>query len=460
MSYEVSQLRGAVRGAVITPADDSYDKVRAVWNGMIDRRPAIIVRCADPSDVAAAIRFAADNGLPLAVRGGGHNVSGNAIVDDGLVVDLSGMREVHVDAERRRVRAAGGATIGDVDAATQRAGLAVPLGLVSETGIAGLTLGGGVGWLRRAYGLACDNLLAAEVVTATGEIVRASEDENPNLLWALRGGGGNFGVVTSFEYCAYPIGPDVHLTLVFHPWRDAPRAMRHYRDWAPSTPDEVSALGVLWHAPPIDEIPAEYHHEPVFAFAAMHLGEPADGERELAPLREFGDPIANLSGTMPYLEVQQLFDEDYPAHELRYYWKSLYFDRLDDTTLDELAELNAASPSPHSNIDLWQLGGAMSRVGADETAFGDRSASFMIGIEANWENAADDDANIAWARRVFDTLQPRSTGTEYLNFPGFYENGSDGVRRAFGANYERLAKLKKEYDPTNLFRLNQNIEPA
>jgi FAD/FMN-containing dehydrogenase len=455
----IADLLAILDGDVIQPGDSGYDDIRAVWNGVIDRRPALIAQCASVADVAAAVSFGRDQGLPVAVRGGGHNVAGNSVCDDGLVIDLSRMRDVRVDAERHRVHAGGGATIGDVDRAAQETGLAVPLGLVSKTGIAGLTLGGGVGWLRRAYGMASDNLVAAELVTASGEVKRTSTDENPDLLWALRGGGGNFGVVTSFEYRAHPVGPEVYFTLVFHPWSAATEALRFFHAWAAEAPDEVSAFGIVWHCPELDEVPAEYHHQPVVAFAAMHAGRPADGRRTLAPLREFGDPIADLSDTMPYLDVQQLFDEDYPDG-MRYYWKSLYLTDLDDAAIAALIELNVTSPSPHSTLDLWQLGGAMARVAADETAFGDRSAPYMLGIEANWENPADDEANIAWARAVFETMRPYSTGAVYFNFPGFYEDPDDTTRTTFGPNYDRLARLKKEHDPANLFRLNQNIKPA
>lgn len=443
-------LRVQVHGDVVQPGDPGYDDARAVWNGMIDRRPAVIVRCSDADDVIAALAYARDHAIPLAVRGGGHNVAGSAVCDGGLVVDLSPMRDVEVDAARRRVRAQGGATIGDVDRATQEHGLAVPLGLVSETGIAGLTLGGGLGWLRRSYGMSCDNLVGADVVTAAGERLHTSETENPDLLWALRGGGGGLGVVTSFEFRAYPVGPEVSFALVFHPWKDAAAALRNYREWSGTVSDDVSSFAIVWHAPAIDEIPAEYHHQPVVVYAAAHSGDPADARADLALLRDFGEPIADLSDVMPYLEVQKLFDEDYPAHEMRYYWKSLYLTGLDDQALELLIELNEASPSPHSTLDIWQLGGAFGRVGAEETAFGDRSAPFLLGIEGNWEDAADDEVNIAWARKVHEAMSRFSTGAEYLNFPGFYEDGERTLRTTFGANYGRLAALKKEYDPTGI----------
>ncbi|NED98249.1 FAD-binding oxidoreductase [Phytoactinopolyspora alkaliphila] len=443
-----------LRGDLIRPGDAEYDDARAVWNGMIDRLPAAIARCAGTDDVLATVAYARDNALPLTVRGGGHNVSGSAVSDDGVVIDLSRMDAVHVDAARRRVVAGGGATIGDVDRVAQEFGLAVPLGLVSKTGIAGLTLGGGLGWLRRAYGASCDNLVAADVVTATGERLHASETENPELLWGLRGGGGGLGVVTSFEFRAYPVPPQVSFALVFHPWHDAKAALQHYREWADTAPDDVSSFAILWHAPAIDEIPGEYHHQPVVVYAAVHCGDRAEARSDLSPLRDFGNPIADLSDAVPYAEVQQLFDEDYPAHIMRYYWKSLYLTGLDDAALETMRSLNEISPSPHSTLDVWQLGGAFCRVAPDESAFGDRSAPFLLGIEANWEDPADDEANIAWARRVHEAMSRFSTGAEYLNFPGFFEDGEQSLlRKSVGANYARLSDLKGKYDPQGLFAL-------
>ncbi|NEE01827.1 FAD-binding oxidoreductase [Phytoactinopolyspora halotolerans] len=444
-------------GQVITPDDAGYDDARAVWNGMIDRRPAVIARCTDADDVAAALAHARAHRLPVSVRGGGHNVSGTAVRDGSLVVDLSPMRTVDVDPDRRRVRADGGALLGEVDRATQEHGLAVPFGVYSETGLAGLTLGGGLGWLRRAYGASCDNLVAADLVTASGERVRASETENPGLLWGLRGGGGGLGVVTSFEFRAYPVGPDVTLALVFHPWTDAAAAMRNYHEWSQNAPDDVSSFAIVWHAPAIDDIPAQYHHQPVVTYAAVHSGDPAQAQADLAPLRDFGSPIADLTDVMPYVDAQKLFDEDYPAHVMRYYWTSLYLTGMDDEVIDALRELNEACPSPHSTLDVWQLGGAFSRVGADETALGDRSAPYLLGVEANWEDDADDEANIAWARKVRDTMERFSTGAEYLNFPGFYEAGERTLRRMFGSNYERLAALRRAYDPDGLFSSEGHI---
>jgi FAD/FMN-containing dehydrogenase len=455
----LDRLRSRVAGQVVTPQDPEFDRERAVWNGMIDRHPGAIVRCAGVDDVVTTIGTARDHGLLLAVRGGGHNVSGNAVCDGGLVLDLSAMRQVEVDPATRTVRAAGGATIGDVDRATQPHGLAVPLGVVSETGIAGLTLSGGLGWLRRRFGTSADNLVAAEVVTADGRVLHTSAEEEPELFWALRGGGGNLGVVTSFEFRAHPVGPEVTFGLIFHAGDDAPEALAAFHRWAADAPDGVSTLSVLWHLPALEELPAAHHGRPGLTIAALHPG-PADvAERELASLRAIGRPLADLTSTTSYLEAQSFFDEDYPAHELRYYWKSRYLTGLDDDAIRRLVDLNERAPSHHSTLDLWQIGGAMARVPADATAFGDRSAPYLLGIEANWEDAADDEANLAWAREAYATMDPHASDRQYLNFPGFHEEGERAMRATFGANYDRLVEAKTTYDPTNLFRLNANIRP-
>ncbi len=452
-------LRSSLRGKLIGPADADYDEARAVWNGMIDKRPALIARCAGVADVVAAVSFARDHQLPLAVRAGGHNVSGVAVCDHGLVVDLSAMRSVRVDQTTRTVRAEGGVTIGELDRETQLFGLAVPMGVVTETGIAGLTLGGGLGWLRRKYGLSCDNLVSVDVVTADGRVVTATADREAELFWGVQGGGGNFGVVTSFEFRAHPVGPDVFFAFVVHAGTDAAAAVRDYGQWAASAPDEISSFAILWHAPALDEIPAAHHGKPIVVYLAMHCGDPAAGAAALRSLRDIGNPIADLSDTMPYLDVQKFFDEDYPAHTMRYYWKSQYFRELDEQAIDAMVALNEASPSPHSTIDLWQLGGAMARRSPGDSAFGDRSAALMVGIESNWEDPADDDQAVQWGRRVHQALQPYATGAQYTNFPGFYEDNDRTVRDTFGPNLDRLVALKQRYDPTNLFRLNQNIGP-
>jgi FAD/FMN-containing dehydrogenase len=454
----VREFEGRLAGSLLLPGHAGYDEGRSVWNGMIDHRPACIVRCAGRNDVITTVNFARNNGLLVSVRGGGHNVAGNAVCDGGLVIDLSEMKGVVVDSANQTIRAEGGATIGDLDRATQAYGLAVPMGVVTETGIAGLTLGGGLGWLRRKYGLSSDNLISADVVTADGRYLKASEEEHPDLFWGLRGGGGNFGIVTSFEFQAYPVGPDVFVAFVIHPYENAKAVLQSYREWAATAPDEISSFGILWHAPEMEEIPAGYHHQPIVVLLAMYSDDPADGERALGPLRDMGQPVVDLSGVMPYLEFQQFFDEDYPAGEMHYYWKSAYLNGLSDEVIDRLIDINQNSPSPHSTLDIWQLGGAMSRIDAMESAFGDRSAPFLLGIEANWEDPAADAANIAWARQAYSLMEPYSTGAEYLNFPGLYEESDQMVRNSFGKNYARLVELKNKYDPTNFFQLNQNIK--
>jgi FAD/FMN-containing dehydrogenase len=455
-------------GDLIRRGEAGYDEARRVWNGMIDRHPALIARCASTDDVVRTVDLARTHDIVMSVRGGGHNAAGGAVCDDGIVIDLSAMQRIDVDADNATVRADGGVTIGVLDAATQRHGLAVPLGVVTETGIAGLTLGGGYGWLRRKYGLSCDNLIAAEVVTADGRVVRASEQENPELLWGLRGGGGNFGVVTSFEFRAHPVGPDVYFAVVMHAGTDAVEALRFYREWAATAPDEISAIAVLWHAPEIEEIPAEHHGTPIVTFVAMHSGSPTDGEAALAPLRTFGQPIADLSSVTPFLEVQQFFDEDYPKWERRYYWTSSYVTDLADELIAELVRLNEAMPSHHSTIDIWQGGGAPARVPPAATAMADRSSAFMLGIEANWDfvppdaGAAEQDridaANIEWARSAVRAAAPWATGARYANFPGLYEE--DERPDFFGQNAQRAEALKAAFDPENRFgRLQVEVEP-
>jgi FAD/FMN-containing dehydrogenase len=433
---------------------------RAVWNGMVDRRPALIAQCAGAVDVVASVEFAREHGLLVAVRGGGHNVAGTGVCDGGLMIDLSLLRSVRVDPVAQTVRAEGGVTIGDLDHETQAFGLAVPMGVVTATGIAGLTLGGGMGWLRRKYGLSSDNLLSADVVTADGKLVVAAPDTEPDLFWALQGGGGNFGVVTSFEFRAHPVGPEVFFVFVVHEGADARAALRFYREWAPAAPDEVSAFAILQHGPELEEIPSEHRGKPVAIFLAMYSGDASRGQEVLQPLRGFGNPVVDLSDTLPYLQVQQFFDADYPAREMRYYWKSRYLDELSDDAVDTLVRLNEASPSHHSTVDVWQLGGAMSRFAPDSSAFGDRSAAYLIGIEANWESADDDAACIAWGRELFRALEPFSSGREYLNFPGLYEDNEQMVRDTFAGNLDRLRAVKKRHDPANLFRLNHNIPPG
>ena len=444
-TVNLKDLAARIQGEIITPDNEAYDDARSVWNGMIDRRPALIVRCLDTTDVAAVVTFAREHNLRVAVRGGGHNVAGLAVADDSLVIDLAAMNAVEVDQDAKLVKAGGGATIGDVDRASQAHGLAVPLGVVSATGIAGLTLGGGLGWLRNKYGLSCDNLVAAEVVTADGRIVYADEDTNNDLLWGLRGGGGNFGIVTRFEYRAYPLGPEVAFTFVFHngEGENMSNAFRFWRDYCETVPDEVSTLVASGIIPAHPELfPEEIHGKPFVLIGAMYTGSPDEGMQVMEPLRTFAEPLIDFSGIMPYLEAQVILDEDYPDG-LRYYWKSLNLSRLDDEVIDRLVTHARRQPSRLSTLDLWHIGGAVSRVTEAESAFHGRQAAFLLNPESNWEDPADDEANIAWVRNTIDDMQDYSDGSRYLNFPGFQEEGDEMIRKAFGNKYRRLAARKR-----------------
>ena len=419
---------------------------------MIDTRPALVVLCEGTADVVEAVRFARENGLRVSVRGGGHNVAGTSLVEDGLVIDLSPLKDVLVDPDGRTARAGAGCALGDLDRATQEFGLAAPLGVVSETGIAGLTLGGGIGWLRRKHGLSSDNLVSLEVVTADGSVLTASEAENSDLFWALRGGGGRLGVVTSFEYRLHPVGPEVFVCFVLYSADRADEVLRFCDGYTASAGDDVSPLGVLGRVPAADLFPAEAHGRPYVAIIAVHPEGGEEGATALAPLRELGDPIVDLSGTMPYVEAQKLLDEDYPDG-WRYYWKSSGISELGSAVVERLSAHAATAPSDHSTIDVWFHGGAMSRVDAAATAFGARPP-YLVGVEANWEagQEADDGANIAWARETVADLDPFSIGGAYLNFPGLFEEGDELLRSSFGEeNYRRLVQVTRTYDPKNLF---------
>ncbi len=401
----VEAFGARLRGELIRSGEAGYEEARRVWNGMIDRHPALIVRAASVADVINAVNFARENDLLLAVRGGGHNVAGTGTVDGGLLIDLSPMKTVHVDPERATVRAGAGASIGELDKKTQAFGLATPMGVVSETGIAGLTLGGGLGWLRRKHGLSSDNLLSVDVVTADGRFLTASEEKNPELFWGIRGGGGNFGVVTCFEYRLHPIGPEVMVAFTFYPGGDSAReALQAMNEYTAQAPEEVSPLAFLGRIPHDEMFPEESHGEPFVAIMALYAGEVDEGKRVLQPLREFGEPIVDFSGEMPYVEAQRLLDEDYPEGG-RYYWKSQNVDGVGDEVIDALIAHAEAAPSDHSTIDIWYQGGAMGRVAAEASAFGERSAPILLGIEANWEEPQDDEANVSWARRTVSEMR-------------------------------------------------------
>lgn len=453
------ELANGLAGRVILPGDGEYDEARALWNGIIDRRPGVIVRARTAEDVREAVRFATSRALPVSVRGGGHNVAGNAVIDGAVVVDLSEMRGVAVDAAARTVRVEGGAQIGDVDEATQKHGLAVPFGVFPETGVAGLTLGGGLGWLRRRFGLTVDSLLEVEVVTAAGEIVVANERQHSDLFWALRGGGGNFGVVTAFTFQAHEIGTDVLFSAVYLPFDAAREALAFYHDYINTTPDALSSFAILGGLPDDPHAPAEVRGKDFALFLSVWSGDPDEGERVVRPLREFAAPMLDDTGVRPFIEVQHVFDPDYPKGG-RYYWKSNYIDGLDAKMIDILVEHAGRRPSPVSTIDVWQLGGAVARVPAEATPIPQRSAAYLIGVESNWFDAGADAENIAWARELYRAVVDASPGGLYVNFAGFGEEADELTRRAYGANYARLARVKAAYDPANVFRFNTNIKPA
>ncbi len=453
----VEEFKAGFTGEVLLPSDSPYDSARRVWNGMIDKRPAVIARCATTSDVVRGVNFARDNGLLLAVRGGGHHIAGNATCDDGLVIDLSQMKAARVDPGRRRVTIEGGATLSDLDAATQVHGLATPIGINSTTGIAGLTLGGGFGWLSRKYGMTIDNLESAEVVTASGEVVRAGATEHADLYWALRGGGGNFGVVTRFEFQLHPVGPDVLSGLIVYPLAEAKTVLQQYREFIAKAPEELTVWTVLRQAPPLPFLPEKVHGQGILALALVYAGDPKRGEPLIEPLRAFGTLLGEHVGVQPYVGWQQAFDPLLTAGA-RNYWKSHNFSSLQDGLLDAVVASMGTLPSPQCEIFFAALGGAAARPAPDATAYGHRDAQFIMNVHGRWEDPADDQRCIGWARDVF-TASARFAGSGvYINFLSADEGGR--VRAAYGPNYTRLAHVKRAYDPGNLFRLNQNIEPA
>ena len=452
-------LRSQLRGELLDPTSLAYDTTRVVWNGMIDRRPALIARCRNAADVAASVGYALEQGLAIAVRSGGHNVAGYAVCHGGLMIDLSLMNGVRIGSDLDRAFVEGGATWLDVDAATTPFGRATPGGLISATGVAGLTLSGGIGWLRGRHGLACDNLMAADVVAADGRLIHASESENPDLLWALRGGGGNFGIVTSFEFAIHPIEPELMFCGPAYPEERADEIIPLWRDFMKTAPDRLSGLAEFSTVPSDASIPEHAWGRRVVALAHVYDGPADEGERLVAPLRNFADPLVDFSGRVPYRTIQTLYDAFFPKGRDRCYWKSTYLKGLDNAIIRDNTTRLAKRPSEMTFASIWRFGGAMQRVSAEATGFGDRTMPYMLSLDAIWSNAAHDDANIAWVRDFWQDMQRHSTGRMYLNFPGHGE-GDNLVRDAFGAaTYARLQTIKRKYDPRNLFRMNQNILP-
>ncbi len=452
----VQMFAEKLRGESIQPGDKGFDEARALWNGMIDRKPALIARCLSADDVINSVNFARENALPLSIKGGGHGVAGKSVCDDGLMIDLSLMNAVVVDSKARTVRVEPGAMIGDVDRETQVFGLATPVGIVSETGIAGLTLGGGFGYLGRKHGLTIDNLISADLVTADGRTVHASEDDNPDLFWALRGGGGNFGVVTSFEFRLHEVGPEVMTAQVFYPIEDAGDVLRFYRNLTADAPDELACYAFAVRVPSVAPFPESFQGKTAIALVACHSGTIDDGKTALAPLHGFGTPILSAIQTMPFAALQKSFDNGMPDGK-RYYWKAHYFKELTDEAIDVFASHTSHLPGPLSIVGFEPLGGAISRVDESETAFPQRQAAFALGIWSGWEDPADDEEIINWTRELHVKMTPFAIGGVYSNY--LDQDDDDQVKAAFGANYERLQRVKATYDPENLFRLNQNIQP-
>lgn len=443
----IDAFSGAVGGKLIAPADPEYHSARRIWNASIDKHPGLIVRCAGAADVVKAVKFGRENDLVVSIRGGGHNVAGRALSDDGLVIDLSSMRAVFVDPAKGTARVQGGATLGDLDRETHAFGLAVPAGVVSRTGIAGLTLGGGVGWLVRKYGLTCDNVLSFEIVTADGNLLTVSGDENTDLFWALRGGGGNFGVVTSFLFRAYPV-TNVLGGMIVHARDRARDVIRHYRDFMTSAPEDLTAYAALITTP---------DGHPAVAVIACFCGDPAEGKRVLRPLREFGSPLMDAVQLVPFPVMQKLLDGAFPEGTYNY-WKSDFLREMSDEAIDLIVTHANKMKSPLSAVVIEYYGGAAGRIGISQTAFAQRQAEYDIGYMAQWTDPAEKDVHVAWARDMAEALRPHTSGGHLLNFLG--EESPDMIQAAFGPNYARLTQVKKKYDPTNFFSINQNVKPA
>jgi FAD/FMN-containing dehydrogenase len=464
LDKDVAQLRQAeadafktqISGGVLSAADDAYNEARKVWNATVDRHPALIARCLTDADIQTAVRFASAHRMLLSVRGGGHHIAGNAVVEGGLMIDLSGMRAISVDAVKQTARVGAGALLSDLDRETQAVGLATPLGINSTTGVAGLTLGGGFGWLTRHLGMTIDNLLSVTVVTADGALRVASATSEPELFWALRGGGGNFGIVTSFEFRLHPVGPEVYAGLVVYPFAQARKVLRAWRDFTERAPDQLSVWTVMRKAPPLPFLPESVHGTEVVIFPLVYCGDIEAGRRAAAAVLEFGDPIASALGPSPYAGFQAAFDPLLTPGS-RNYWKSNNFRSLSDAALDVMIDAVGRLPHPACEIFVAQLGGAMARVSPTATAYVGRDAMYIMNVHGRWSDPADDSVVRQWARAVFEESAPHATGTGYVNF--LTEDEAERVTTSYGKNYPRLQRAKQLFDPGNLFRMNLNIVP-
>jgi FAD/FMN-containing dehydrogenase len=453
----IDAFKPRLRGSLLSETDAGYDESRTIWNAMIDRRPAMVVRCLGTADVIASVAFARETGIAISIKGGGHNIAGLAVCDGGLLLDMSRMRGVWVDPARRTARAQAGCLLGDIDRETQVHGLAAPFGFISNTGLAGLTLGGGFGYLTRRFGWTSDALLSVDVVTADGRLVHASEDEHADLFWALRGGGGNFGVVTSFEYRLRSIGPEILGGAIAWPAADAPRVLELFRKTAASAPPELTCVAGLRKAPPAPWLPKSIHGQDMVAFFICYTGPIEEGERLMAPIRQCGTPCGDVVQRRTYVSQQSLIDATQPAGR-RYYWKSEYLPGHSEDLVTSAIEHAKRMPSPHSVVALFPLDGALNSLPMGHSAVGNRDAKSVFNIGASWERPEDDRANIDWARAAWEDLRRFSTGGTYINFLTEEETGAR-VEAAYGANYGRLADVKSRWDPENLFRANKNIQP-
>jgi FAD/FMN-containing dehydrogenase len=454
---KLDQFKSRFRGEVLRPGDAKYDETRQIWNAMIDRKPALIARCTSAQDVVEAVNFGREHEMLVSIRGGGHNIAGNAVCDDGLMIDLSPMKGVKIDANALRAAVEPGCLLSDFDAAAQAHALATPLGINSTTGVAGLTLGGGFGWLSRKYGMTIDNLLSAEVVTADGSQLRASETENPDLFWGLRGGGGNFGVVTNFEFQLHPVGPGVLSGLIVYPFSEAKSVISQFARFTETMPDELNVWMVTRKAPPLPFLQPAVHGQEIVVLAICYAGDPSEGEKLISPLRGFGTPLGEHVGVQPYIAWQQAFDP-LLARGARNYWKSHNFLTLSEGAINAIVEYASKLPSPHCEIFVGTIGAATARVPSDAMAYSSRDANYVMNVHGRWESAAEDERVISWAREFFAKSQPFASAGAYINF--LTQDEADRVAFAYGPMYQRLREVKKKYDPTNFFRMNQNIRPA
>jgi len=456
LSEAIARIKGTIKGRVLAPDDPNYDEARQIWNAMIDRRPAVIVQPADAGDVGPAIQFARANALEISVRGAGHNIAGNAVCNGGMMIDFSNMRNVRVDPGKKRATAGPGATLADLDNATQQHGLATPVGINSTTGIAGLTLGGGFGWLTRKHGMTIDNLISAEVVTADGKRLGASEKDNAELFWALRGGGGNFGVVTEFEFALHPVGPEILAGLIVFPFAQAKQVLTRHRQFASAAPEDLSVWAVLRQAPPLPFLPENVHGREVVVLPIFYAGAVGEGQKLVERLRTFGDVLGEHIGAQPYTQWQKAFDP-LLAPGARNYWKSHNFTELSDGAFDAIIEYAGKLPSPQCEIFIGHIAGVANRVAPDATAYTHRDAKFVLNVHGRWDSPAQDASGVEWARAFFNASAPYASAGAYVNF--MTEEEGNRVAAAYGSNYDRLVQIKRRYDPENVFHLNQNIKP-